>query len=85
MPLIGELTAKQIESVFSDFESGFHRSRRGNLWREFEGSNVTVFKSKYGAFAWCISSGDDDVEFSPENFATEREAIDSVAVELLKR
>jgi hypothetical protein len=39
----------------AEFEAGFRRSRRGNLWRTWEGLTLTVFARDDGRYAWCIA------------------------------
>lgn len=84
MPRITQHEYKQIEAAFAEFEAGFHRSRRKNLWRNFEDQTLTVFQCQDGRFSWCVSGGRDDVRFSPEKYATEEEAMDSIAVAMLR-
>jgi hypothetical protein len=36
------------------FAKGFRRSRKGNLWREWQGLTVTVFR-RAGGFHWSIA------------------------------
>jgi hypothetical protein len=84
MPRIGQPTRIQIEGAFAEFASGFRRSRRGNLWREYDAWIVTVFRCQDGGFAWRISACEDDVQFSEETYETEQEAMDSMGAELLR-
>ena len=62
------------------FVAGFRRSAKGNLWRQFEGLTVTVFK-RDDCFHWCIA-GPTDKRFSEFNYEDEEEAVSSVASEL---
>lgn len=57
--------------------AAWRRSKRGNLWRYWEGKTVTIFARPQGGYAWCVVSGDDKW-YSPGGFSTESEALDSV-------
>jgi hypothetical protein len=82
MPRIGEPTwQQQIEAALSEFAAGFRRSRRGNLWREYDDAVVTVFGTDDEQFGWCIAR-DGQTQFSKSRFETEDEAIDSLWSEL---
>jgi hypothetical protein len=64
-----------------EFERGFRRSRKGNLWRHFEGMTLTVFGRDDGFYGWCIA-GPDGTRFSSGGFEEEADAIGSLAGEL---
>lgn len=79
MPRIGQPTRKQNGAKqWSEFESGFRRSRRGNLWRTYDGVTVTIFRREGGSFGWCIAVADDDKRFSSFAYETEEEAMESL-------
>ena len=59
------------------FLAGFRRSKRGNLWRHYEGRTLTVFRRDRGGFAWCVADGEEP-RFSPLAYGTEREALDAL-------
>lgn len=63
-----------------NFKRGFRRSRKGNLYREYEGVVVTIF-GREGSYGWVINSGDES-RFSSGRFGTEEEAMDSVCTKL---
>jgi hypothetical protein len=81
MPRIPQPTREAV--LRKQFAAGFRRSRRGNIWRKYDESTVTVFKRDDERFGWCISRSEDDVEFSPDDYASEEEAVDSVGAILL--
>jgi hypothetical protein len=57
------------------FEVGFKRSRRGNLWRNWEGMTLTVFARDDGRFGWCIVDAEGDKRFSRKAYEDEEWAI----------
>lgn len=68
---------QRIEAAFAArdaFESGFKRSRKGNLWRNWEGKMLCVFRRDDDFYAWSVSDNDGP-RFSPGGYATEEEAI----------
>ena len=58
----------------ADFEAGFSRSRRGNLWRLFEGKTRTVFRRRDDYFGWCIAT-DESKKFSAQGYEFEGDAL----------
>ena len=54
-------------------ESEWQESRKGNLWRKWQGITITIFERE-DAYHWCISRAKDDVVFSQEGFADTVEA-----------
>ena len=52
-------TTQEDDSVLTtlraEFKAGFRRSRRGNLWRTWEGLTLTVFGRADGRYRWCIA------------------------------
>lgn len=66
----------------TSFETGFRRSKKGNLWRQYDGQTLSVFPRSDDTFGWCIASGDDDKQFSSRGYETEEEAIEALATEL---
>jgi hypothetical protein len=65
----------------TSFEAGFGRSRRGNLWRTWDGLTLTVFERPSGEFEWCVAEGD-SLRFSSGGWASEEEALVALACEL---
>lgn len=57
------------------FADGFARSRKGNLWRTWEGKTVTVFAREDGGFAWCIADDEGQLQYSSWVYEDEQEAI----------
>lgn len=55
------------------FDNGFRRSKRGNLWRNWEGKTLTIFKRDDGYFGWSIADNN-GVRFSPGGYGSEAEA-----------
>ena len=47
-----------VDEYFRDnFRDGFCRSRKGNLWRDFEGVTVTIFARDDGlGYGYCIAN-----------------------------
>ena len=47
-----------VDEYFRDnFRGGFRRSRKGNLWRDFEGVTVTIFERNDGlGYGYCIAN-----------------------------
>ncbi|MCI0643210.1 MAG: hypothetical protein L0Y72_06540 [Gemmataceae bacterium] len=59
MPKVGQLNDdddfKAAMAAREEFESGFKRSKRGNLWRYWQGKTLTIFKREDGCYGWCVS------------------------------
>jgi hypothetical protein len=70
-------------SPFARFRAGFGRSKKGNLWRHYEGRNLTMFRRRDDSYAWVIG---DDLEggpqFSQDSWETEADAMEDLAREL---
>ena len=77
--------AENVEAVTQareEFEAAFRRSRRGKLWRHWEGMTLTVFKRKGdGYFGWSISDSEGP-RFSPGGFEHEEGGSSALASEL---
>jgi hypothetical protein len=67
---------------WTEFENGFQRSRRGNLWRHYDGLTVTVFERREGRYGWCIVADEDEKRFSQTGYESESEAIRALGYEL---
>ena len=67
------------------FAAGFKRSKKGNLWRNYEGLTVVIFRRQGDDwFSWSITDTDDEgPRFSPRPFDTEADAMDALCDELL--
>ncbi|MBL9164450.1 MAG: hypothetical protein JNL18_17115 [Planctomycetaceae bacterium] len=61
----------------SEFAASFRRSKRGNLYREFEGTTLTVFSRPDGRFSWCIAEADNSQHYG-SNYETEEDAMDGL-------
>lgn len=63
------------------FVQGFRRSRKGNLWRDWDGVTCTVF-ARMGRYVWCVAD-EAEVTYSRERFETEEEALWDLASEMV--
>lgn len=65
----------------AEFKAGFKRSKKGNLWREYEGLNLSVFQRQEGGYDYSIAD-----EYGPRysqcEWETELEALNALAREL---
>jgi hypothetical protein len=67
----------------ASFEAGFRRSRRGNLWRDWENVTLTIYRRKDAfGFGWCIADGEQP-RFSSGRYETEEDALSALGSELL--
>jgi len=87
MPRLPETIRRQRQvqdclAEWAEFEAGFQRSRKGNLWRVYDGLTVTVFQRVDGEFGWCIAADEDDTQFSSRGYETEEEALEVLGAEL---
>jgi len=73
-----------ILAAFEDLVNSpeWRRSRRGNLWRVWEGMTLTVFARKDGFYGWCIAD-DKGTRFSSAGYPTEGEALEALAAQVL--
>jgi hypothetical protein len=60
----------------------WRRVGSGNLWRTWEGTNITIFKRSDGTFNWCVS-GENGPSYSTTSYPTENQAIESLCLELI--
>jgi hypothetical protein len=82
MPRIGETTRLQrARAEWADFRAGFRRSKRGNLWRLWDGLTVCVFCRSDEYFGWSIAA-DDGPRFSTAGYESADEAIVALGKEL---
>ncbi len=60
-----------------EFEAGLKRSTRGNLWREWEGARVSVFRRRSDdLYGWSVHYDDESPHrYSREGYETEEAAI----------
>jgi hypothetical protein len=61
--------------------AAWKRSKRGNLWRNYQGKTVTIFGRDDGYFAWSISDKD-GTRFSRGGYEDEDEAMGALAAAL---
>jgi hypothetical protein len=66
--------AEAMQAAWTQFEAGFKRSKKGNLWRHYDGQTACVFSRDDGYFGWSIS-GNDSQRFSRGGYQTEEEAL----------
>jgi hypothetical protein len=61
-----------------DFRFDFVRSKRGNLWREWNGYRVVVFEKSNapGKYSWLIASDDGGTTFSRFDYPDEDSAVE---------
>lgn len=69
----------------AEFEAGFRRSKKGNLWRHLEGMTVTIFGREDERFGWCIVDAEGEKRFSRGTYEDEESAIGGLADELEDR
>ncbi len=86
MPKLPARRQAELDSriaAWDDFlnPANWGRSRKGNLWREFEGATLTVFSRRDGLFGWSIADHTGP-QYSPDGFETEDEALEALADEL---
>jgi hypothetical protein len=85
-PLHESIRRRQREAAalaeWDQFETGFKRSRRGSLWRHYDGVRVTVFKYRDGRYGWCIAMEGDYERFSKTGYESETDAIRALGYEL---
>ena len=69
---------KMAMSEWKEFEdpNAWKRSKRGNLWRNWLGMTLTIFKRDDGYFGWCIVDSEEK-QFSPGGFESEEDAMSS--------
>jgi hypothetical protein len=66
----------------TEFEAGFRRSKKGNLWRHFEGMTLTIFGRDDERFGWCLVDAEGDKRFSRGSYESEEDALGSLADDL---
>ena len=81
MPRIKQSWMKTIDE-FVDLRK-WHRSRRGNLTREWDDSRLTIYQ-RHGRFSWCINYSEEETVFSPRSFETEDDCLDHLRVEMMQ-
>ena len=79
MPKVGQPSKQQVEmeevlAEQREFAAGFKRSRKGNLWHNYDGMTLTVFRRDDGWYAWCIADSE-ETRFSRGAYEEEGDAI----------
>lgn len=78
MPTTKSHAEQQEEALlraWTEFDRGFRRSCKGNLWRTYDGLTLTVFRRTNGRFAWCMAETEDKRSYSPTSFDCEEDAL----------
>lgn len=70
-----------VLAAWAEYEAGFRRSRRGNLWRTWDGRTTTVFARSDDRYGWCIADGS-ETRYSPHGFENEDDALMALGEEL---
>jgi hypothetical protein len=79
MPPTDSDELEAFEQAREAWEAPFKRSRRGNLWRLWQGKTLCVFSHTDGSYGWSITeSSKDGPRFSQERYEDEEEAMDSL-------
>ncbi|MHC4400188.1 MAG: hypothetical protein ACYTG0_10955 [Planctomycetota bacterium] len=73
-PDVEVIPYSEVEMEAFLLEEAWKLSSKGNLWRDWNDSRVSVFKRADGQFAFSIAAKD-GVEFSPGGFETADAAI----------
>lgn len=86
MPRRGTPTRQQVEqalAVCDEFVDrlNWQRSKRGNLWRHWNGITLTIFSRSDNSFGWSWAD-EERPRFSSNGYADEAAAIDGLAWEL---
>ena len=88
MPRIGHTERdRQIETALAaraefDDPTRWRRSKRGNLWRQWENQTVTVF-AREGGWWWCVAD-EEQRRFSRRGYASIAWAKTALAENLLE-
>jgi hypothetical protein len=70
-----EIAAREAAVEAFDDPAVWRRSAKGNLWRNWEGLTVSIFRrTGDDLFGWCIADGDGR-RFSPGGYETEDDAL----------
>lgn len=64
------------------FRDGFRRSRKGNLWRPWQGSTLVIFERDDGWYGWLIAHPDGEKTWAPEPCESEEEAVEALRAEI---
>jgi len=63
-------------AAWAEFEdsAAWQRSRKGNLWRHWEGMTLSIYARDDGYFGWCVA-GEEGPRFSSGGYETEEDAM----------
>ncbi len=78
IPRIEDDTNENEIDTWDEFTSGWKRSRRGNLWRLYDGKTLTIFCRDDEYYGWCVADGK-QTRFSAGGFEMEEDAMDNLA------
>ena len=84
MPKVTETIVPEVEALqaaWDQFTAGFKRSKKGNLWRHYDGQTACVFGRDDGYYGWSIS-GNSATRFSKGGYRTEEEALEALGESL---
>ena len=76
-----DLDEMENEAALDEFEMEFKRSRKGNKWRNFEGTTVSVFQRNDGFYGWSIADTE-GVRYSNGGYDDKDDALIALAYEL---
>ena len=78
--IVSEQEAVQFQAQLEarrEFEEGFKRSRKGNLWRVYNQRTISVFKHIDDCYRWSIAD-ELGLRFSQVSYPTEEDAMDAL-------
>jgi curved DNA-binding protein CbpA len=73
----GRTDETKADESYEAFAAGFMRSRKGNLWREWRDSVLTIYGGRYGGFSYCIKT-DSGPRFAGEWFDSRSAAMSAL-------
>ncbi len=77
-----ETQEQQAERKRFMSRSLWKRSRKGNLYRHYEGATITIFKTDDGDYRWSIAETEGEMTWSESEYATEEIALQELAYEI---
>jgi hypothetical protein len=80
MPYL-EPTVREALEPFEVFSEGFSLSRKGNLWRMWNGKTLTVFPDGAGRWTRCIADSKGH-RFSPRRYSDREMALSTLLGEV---
>ncbi len=72
---IYKTSVQAVPSRWAGFEnpSAWRRSNKGNVWREWDGVTITIFRRQDGRWGWCIAD-EDGPRYSTGGYETQADA-----------